>query len=121
MSLPDGPLARRGGRTDRAGALLDVPGMPTTWREIVAAELAAGRGDIAAADRSIDAALAHSVELEGDLPAFTELARAYRSSAAGDHAGRLDRVDAGIRLLDGLDDLTVRSSLTAEGQVPQPT
>ena len=94
---------------------LDVPGMPTTWREIVATQLAAGRGDVAAADRSIEAAIAHSVELEGDLLAFMELARAYRSGAAGDHAGTLDHVEAGIRLLDGLDDLTVRSSLAAEG------
>ena len=111
-------LAGRWRDADRAieeARSVGVPGMPTTWRETIAARLAADRGDVKAADRSIETAAAHSAELEGDFSAHIELARARRSAAAGDHAGRLDHVDAGIRLLDGLDDLSARSSLTADG------
>jgi DNA-binding CsgD family transcriptional regulator/tetratricopeptide (TPR) repeat protein len=89
-------------------------GMPTVWNENIAAHLAAGRGDLAAADRALAAAEAHTIDLLGDWDALVGLARAARADAGGDQGRRLEEADAAISRLEGFDSFMTRSSLVVE-------
>ena len=109
------------GRWDRATSLIatarafEAVGMPTVMTEVTAAMLSAGRGDWAAAERSIDRAAAEATGFVSDDIAWIEFARAARCGAIGDMACRLVHAEAGIAALEGCDDISIRSHLAAVG------
>jgi DNA-binding CsgD family transcriptional regulator/tetratricopeptide (TPR) repeat protein len=97
-----------------AARAFGVPGLPTVVNELVAAQLAAGRGDLAACDRSIATIDAHAVDLIGEGQAFTGMAKVEREDAAGNPARRLDQAHAALARLEGVDTFVLRSRLAAE-------
>jgi DNA-binding NarL/FixJ family response regulator len=89
-------------------------GMPATFNENVAALLAAGRGDLESADRSIAIAEANAADLNGDWPAILHHTRAAREDAADNPIARLDELDIARRSLEDLETYVFRSRLAAE-------
>lgn len=115
-ALYTGAWERADGQIEMARSFA-APGMPTVFNEVVAATLAAGRGDLAACEAAIEAADANAVDLVGEIHAAIGLARVAREDAAGDPARRLERSRSALdRLdqLDGLDSFVIRSRLAAE-------
>jgi len=89
-------------------------GMPMAWNEMVAASLAAGRGDIAAADASIALMEQHTAGIGGEWDALIAFTKARRADAVDDPNQRLEQAELAIGLLQGLDTYVLRSRLAVE-------
>ena len=91
-----------------------APGLPTFLNELLAAHLAAGRGDLEACDRALRLSSEGAVDMGGEIEACIGLGRVARADAAEDPAERLAEAESALRMLDGLDSFVLRSRLAVE-------
>jgi DNA-binding CsgD family transcriptional regulator len=99
--------------TIRQALALDPGGEGTPYLAVVAARLAALRGDAAAARRRLDALDPSS--LEPDLAAFATAVRAELALTTGDADAATAAVGGGLARLAGLDDVLWAAPLVALG------
>jgi DNA-binding CsgD family transcriptional regulator/tetratricopeptide (TPR) repeat protein len=102
----DAPLA--------AGRAFRVRGLPMFFTELVAAHLAAGRGDLDACERALRLSAEGAIGMRGEIEAFIGYGHVARAEAAGDPAARLAAAESALRKLDGLDTFVLRSRLAVE-------
>ena len=103
----------RAGEVVREGLALDPAGQGTVYLSITAARLAAIRGDAATADRRISALDLDA--LDPDVAAYAAAVGAEAYAWAARPGDALAMAEAGLRRLEGLDDVLWSAPLVALG------